>query len=61
MTTLNDSDTSRADMLYGLRFSIEPMHKDGKSNAFELEKRKITDPKRIETMVSHPLQWDNAK
>ena len=51
MTTLSDSDTSRADTLYGLRFGIEPMHKDWKSNAFDIEKSKITDPKRIETML----------
>ncbi len=51
MTTLSDSDTSRADMLYGLRFGIEPMHKDWKSNAFDIEKSRITDPKRIETML----------
>ena len=51
MTTLSDSDTSRADTLYGLRFGIEPMHKDWKSNAFDIEKSKITDPKRIESML----------
>jgi hypothetical protein len=34
-----------------LLFGIEPMHKDWKSNAFEIEKSKITDPKRIETML----------
>jgi len=51
MTMLNDSDTSRADTLYGLRFCIEPMHKDWKSNAFDIEKSRITDPKRIETLL----------
>ena len=51
MTTLSDSDTSRADTLYGLRFGIEPMHKDWKSNAFDIEKSRITDPKRIETLL----------
>lgn len=51
MTTLNDIDTSRADTLYGLRFGIEPMHKDWKSNAFDIEKSRITDSKRIETML----------
>lgn len=51
MTTLNDTDISRADTLYGLRFGIEPMHKDWKSNAFDIEKSRITDPKRIETLL----------
>lgn len=41
----------RADILYGQRFGIEPMHKDWKSNAFELEKTRVTDPKRIETLL----------
>jgi hypothetical protein len=27
------------------------MHKDWKSNAFELEKTRVTDPKRIETLL----------
>jgi hypothetical protein len=51
MTTLDGSATSKADTVYGLRFGIEAMHKDWKSNAFELEKSRITDPKRIETML----------
>ena len=41
----------RADILYGQRFGIEPMHKDWKTNAFELEKTRVTDPKRIETLL----------
>lgn len=41
----------RADKVYGLRFGIEPMHKDWKTNAFELEKTRVTDPKRIETLL----------
>ncbi len=40
-----------ADIVYGKRFSIEPMHKDWKTNAFELEKTRVTDPKRIETLL----------
>jgi hypothetical protein len=40
----------RADMLYGQRFGIEPMRKDWKTNAFALEKTRVTDPKRIETL-----------
>ncbi len=41
----------RADEVYGLRFGIEPMHKDWKTNAFELEKTRVNDPKRIETLL----------
>lgn len=41
----------RADNVYGMRFGIEPMHKDWKTNAFELEKTRVTDPKRIETLL----------
>jgi len=40
-----------SDKTYGKRFGIECMHKDYKSNAFDLEKTKVTDPKRIETML----------
>ncbi|MDG6219714.1 MAG: transposase [Candidatus Thermoplasmatota archaeon] len=40
-----------SDKIYGFRFGIECMHKDYKSNAFDLEKTKVTDPKRIETML----------
>lgn len=39
------------DNVYGKRFGIECMHKDYKSNAFDLEKTKVTDPKRIEAML----------
>jgi hypothetical protein len=48
-TTLNNPN--RADELYGQRFGIEAMHKDWKSNAFKLEKTRVTDPKRIETLL----------
>ncbi len=48
-TTLNDPH--RANKVYGQRFGIEPMHKDWKSNAFDLEKTRVTDPKRIETLL----------
>jgi hypothetical protein len=48
-TTLNNPN--RADEFYGQRFGIEAMHKDWKSNAFELEKTRVTDPKRIETTL----------
>ena len=40
-----------SDKTYGKRFGIECMHKDWKSNAFDLEKTKVTDPKRIENML----------
>ena len=48
-TTLDNPN--RADEFYGKRFGIEAMHKDWKSNAFELEKTRVTDPKRIETLL----------
>ena len=51
MTTLDGTETAKADTVYGLRFGIEPMHKDWKSNAFDIEKSRITNPKRIETML----------
>ena len=40
-----------ADTTYAERFNIEHMHKDWKSNAFDLEKTRVTDPKRIETLL----------
>jgi len=40
-----------ADKTYGKRFDIESMHKDWKTNAFDLEKTRVTDPKRIETLL----------
>ena len=36
---------------YHKRFGIEPMFKDQKSNGFDLEGTKVTDPKRIETLL----------
>jgi len=39
------------DNTYEQRFNIEHMHKDWKSNAFDLEKTRVTDPKRIETLL----------
>jgi hypothetical protein len=45
------SNPDRVDEVYGLRFGIESMHKDWKTNAFELEKTRVTDPKRIETLL----------
>jgi hypothetical protein len=40
-----------ADDTYEQRFNIEHMHKDWKSNAFDLEKTRVTDTKRIETLL----------
>ena len=40
-----------SDKTYGKRFGIECMHKDWKTNAFDLEKTRVTDPKRIETLL----------
>jgi hypothetical protein len=48
-TTL--TDPQNAGELYAQRFGIEPMHKDWKSNAFDIEKTRVTDPKRIETLI----------
>ena len=42
---------STVDNTYKQRFNIEHMHKDWKSNAFDLEKTRVTDPKRIETLL----------
>jgi hypothetical protein len=48
-TTLND--LYKANIVYGKRFGIEPMYKDWKTNAFYLENTRVTDPKRIETLL----------
>ena len=48
-TTLPNPE--QADIIYAKRAWIEPMHKDWKSNAFDLEKTRVTDPKRIETLL----------
>ena len=48
-TKLNDP--YKANKVYGQRFGIEPMHKDWKTNAFCLENTRVTDPKRIETLL----------
>lgn len=40
-----------ADKTYGKRVDIESMHKDWKTNAFDLEKTRVTNPKRIETLL----------
>jgi len=48
-TTLNDS--YKANKVYRKRFGIKQMHKDMKTNAFCLENTRVTDPKRIETLL----------
>jgi hypothetical protein len=48
-TTLENPE--QADKKYAKSAWIEPMHKDWKSNAFELEKTRVTDPKWIETLL----------
>ena len=48
-TTLDNPNI--ADEFYSKRFGIEAMHKDWKSNAFEIEKTRVTNPKRIETLL----------
>ena len=49
MTT--HANLSKAIQSYGNRHSIEPMHKDWKSNAFDIEGTRVTDAKRIETLL----------
>ncbi len=49
MTT--HSNLPRAIQSYGNRSGIEPMHKDWKSNAFDMEGTRVTDAKRIETLL----------
>jgi hypothetical protein len=49
MTT--HSNLLKAVQTYGNRSSIEPMHKDWKSNAFDIEGTRVTDAKRIETLL----------
>jgi hypothetical protein len=49
VTTLNNP--YKANKVYGKRFGIEPMHKDWKTNAFYIENTRVTDPKRIETLL----------
>jgi hypothetical protein len=41
----------QAVVAYEKRFGIEPMFKDHKSNGFDIEGTKVTDPKRIETLL----------
>jgi hypothetical protein len=48
-TTFDDASVSMN--TYRRRFGIEPMFKDHKSNGFDIEHTKVTDPKRIETLL----------
>jgi hypothetical protein len=45
------NDLCKANKVYGQRFGIEPMHKDWKTNAFDLEKTRVTDPKRRDILL----------
>ena len=49
MTT--HANLPKAIQTYGDRFGIEPMHKDWKSNAFDIEGTRVTKAKRIETIL----------
>jgi len=49
MTT--HADLPKAIQTYSSRYGIEPMHKDWKSNAFDIEGTKVTNAKRIETLL----------
>jgi hypothetical protein len=49
MSTSEEANTSIR--WYRQRFGIEPMFKDQKSNGFDLEHTKVTDPKRIDTLL----------
>jgi hypothetical protein len=48
-TSLENPDDALAN--YKLRFGTEPMYKDCKSNGFDLESTKVTDAKRIDTLM----------
>jgi len=49
MTT--HTNLSSTIQVYLDRYGIEPMHKDWKSNAFDIEGTRVTDAKRIETLL----------
>jgi hypothetical protein len=46
-----EDEAAQAVQTYTQRFGIEPMFKDLKSNGFDIEGTKVTDPKRIETLL----------
>jgi hypothetical protein len=49
MSTSEEANTSIR--RYRQRFSLEPMFNDQKSNRLDLERTKVTDPKRLETLL----------
>ena len=49
MTTLKSKKKARN--YYSKRFGIEPMHKDYKSNIYDIEGTRVTNAKRIETLI----------
>jgi hypothetical protein len=51
MVVATSEGAEQAVRTYEKRFGIEPMFKDQKSNAFDIEGTKVTAPKRIETLL----------
>ncbi len=51
MVIATSEGAEQAVQTYEKRFGIEPMFKDQKSNGFDIEGTKVTDPKRIETLL----------
>jgi hypothetical protein len=51
MVVATSDGAEQAIHTYEKRFGIEPMFKDQKSNGFDIEGTKVTDPKRIETLL----------
>jgi len=51
MVVATTEGADQAVQTYEKRFGIEPMFKDQKSNGFDIEGTKVTDPKRIETLL----------
>jgi hypothetical protein len=51
MIMATGDDAAQAIHTYEQRFGIAPMFKDLKSNGFDIEGTKVTDPKRVETLV----------
>jgi hypothetical protein len=51
MVVATSEGAEQAVRTYEKRFGIEPMFKDQKSNGFDIEGTKVTDPKRIETLL----------
>jgi hypothetical protein len=51
MLIATSDEAEQAVLTYEKRFGIEPMFKDQKTNGFDIEGTKVTDPKRIETLL----------